>query len=677
MRKYEVELQDEEKACGAYCIAMILKYYGFKEEMKVIKEKARLNQNGISIKGMIECFKDYQIEAKAYELSLENFHQDIKLPCILFMVYEGIGHYVVLYEINNDEYVIGDPARGLITIYQEEMQQHYASRVILIHHIGRVPELTYKPYSLFLKETFYSYQKQMISFIMKGFMISLLGYLSSYFFQFMIDDIHIDTKFFYIIILCIAYSFTEIMKTSIERQKNKQVISLQKAIDEDDVFRSSMNMLQLPFQFFQQDKGYIQSQLLSLYDLSEMSIACFERLFLDGISFVIFMLGMLVIHVKMFMVTCIMIILISFITYRHLQKLQDINKNYLESHFVYQHHLLELIENHFLIRRFSLLQRMKEKSYHVFMNEADYKEKQGLYMNHMQSMIQYIVSIAYGVIMLIGFYEFIHTYITLGQLLMFYMLMSYCIQPVMNIVSLVSQYKQVELIYEKYKLFEKPEEAVKEQIHAPITSITLDNVSYAYGYQSPLFEHIDLHIDKHLLLQGNTGSGKSTLLRLFMGYDLHYTGDIYFNDQELRTLDLNSIYQHIGYTNETPSFLHASLKDNFLCTDDKKIEKYLKAFRQSELLEMLHIVLSEDGSPLSLGQRQVVAMIRMLCQEYDVLILDEAFSHMDMTLARLIIRHLLKNDENKIYIMVNHQTKLVNKSFDCAIIEKGKLKSER
>lgn len=677
MHKYPIELQDEEKACGAYCILMILRYYGFKEEIKVIKEKGRLHQNGMSIKGMLECFKNYQIEAKAYEATLDNLHQDVKLPCVLFMVYEGIGHYVVLYEIKDDEYIIGDPARGLITIYHEEIKEHYGSRLIMIHHVGRVPQLSYKPYSLFLKETFYSYQKHMISLMIKGFMISLLGYFSSYFFQFMIDDIHLETNFFYIVVLCLTYCLTEIIKTSFERQKNKQIISLQKAIDEDDVFRSSMNMLQLPYHFFNQDKGYIQSQLMSLFDLSEMSIACFERLFLDGISFVVFMIGMLCIHIHLFFISCVMIILIGFLAYYHLQKLQDIHKNYLESHFVYQHHLLELIENQFLIRRHSLLQKMKEKSYHVFMNEADYKEKQGLYMNQMQSYIQYIVAISFGVTFIMGFYDFIHGQITIGQLMMFYMLMSYCIMPIMNIVSLMSQYKQVELIYEKYKLFEKQEEDMKIRFNEPITSIVLDNVSYAYGYQSPIFEHIDLRIEKHLVLQGNTGSGKSTLLRLLMGYDLHYTGDIYINDQELRSLDLQSLYQRMGYTNESPTFLHMSLKDNFLCADEKRIEKYLKAFRQNELKEMFHIVLSEDGSPLSLGQRQLVAMIRLLCQDYDVLILDEAFSHMDMNLARLVIRYLLKNDENKIYIIVNHQTKLVNKGFDYAIIEKGRLKGER
>ena len=135
-----------------------------------------------------------------------------------------------------------------------------------------------------------------------------------------------------------------------------------------------------------------------------------------------------------------------------------------------------------------------------------------------------------------------------------------------------------------------------------------------------------------------------------------------------------SLYEHIGYLNETPTFLHMTLQDNFLCQDEKKIQFYLKTFGMESLNDMMHIVLSENGYPLSLGQRQVVALIRMLCRDWDVLILDEAFSHMDTRLANKILRYLMKNDEGKIYIMINHQTKIVNKNMECVIIEKGKIK---
>ena len=104
-----------------------------------------------------------------------------------------------------------------------------------------------------------------------------------------------------------------------------------------------------------------------------------------------------------------------------------------------------------------------------------------------------------------------------------------------------------------------------------ITSITLENVSYAYGYTLPIFEHIDFVIDKHTLIKGESGCGKTTLLKLIMGYDENYSGNIYINEHELRTLDLPSLYKHICYVEGEPIFLHSSLFQNFLCEDKEKI----------------------------------------------------------------------------------------------------------
>lgn len=674
MHKYPIELQDEEKSCGAYCIDMILKYYHFYDEIKNIKKKARLNQNGISIRGMIECLKSYQIEAKAYEATLEDVVREVKCPCILYMIYDGIGHFVVLYEIKDEEYIIGDPAKGLVKMYIEEMNEHYGQRVILIKHVGRVPQLHYKSYRQFLKDTFFAYQRYMISLIWKGLWIAVIGYGSSYFFQILIDYIHLKTAFFYMAILAMAYTTLECIRTYMTQLKMKEMIHLQKAMDEDYVFQSLMNMLKQSHSFFYQDHGVIQSQLLSLFDLTEMSLECFEKFFLDGLFFVVLFVGMCLLNIWLALIVAVTFIVICVISYFRLKDFQSINKNYLEAHYLFRHHVLELIDNHSLIRYFHLFQRQRERSYHVYLDEALLKEKQALFLNQFQSLIQYLIVLCYGIVLLVGFYLFHLQHITMGQLIMFYMLVSYCIQPVLNMVALASQYKQVSLIYDKYKNFEVDLEKSKCTLDQPITSIRYDDVTYAYGYQLPVLEHIDLNIQHHLWIKGITGSGKTTLVKLLLAEDLAYQGDIYINDLELRQIDLASLYEHIGYLNETPTFLHMTLQDNFLCQDEKKIQFYLKTFGQESLNDMMHIVLSENGYPLSLGQRQVVALIRMLCRDWDVLILDEAFSHMDTRLANKILRYLMKNDEGKIYIMINHQTKIVNKNMECVIIEKGKIK---
>lgn len=672
MPKYPIFIQDEEMSCGAYCILMILKYYGYQEEVSKVKKKARLNQNGISIKGIIECLKDYQIEAVAYQADLKDIREQIQLPCILYLLNEDIGHFVVLYAIKDEEYIIGDPAKGLISLYQEELETCYTKRMISIQHVGRVPSLHYRPYYCFLLDIFQMYRPQMLQLIYKGLWIAILSYLSSYFYQILIDDIHLKTRFFYMFVLCLTYGLIEIIKIMLHQAKMRQIIHLQKAIDEDCVFQTSMNIFQLPYSFFYQDKGQIQSQMTQFFELSEMSIEYFEKIFLDGLMFIVYFIGMFWIHPLMSVGVCVMFMIISLLSVRYLRKLQIMHKDYLEAHFRYQHHLLELIENHILIRFLSFQQKTRERSYHIYLDEALSKEKQSLYINQYQHIIQYIIYLFYILIMIFGFYEFKHRALSLGQVLMFYMLVSYSIEPLMNILSVVLEYKQTSLVYEKYKAFQEIEEDKQIQIQDPIRSIVLDDVGYAYGYQLPIFEHMDIKINNHTLIKGKTGSGKSTLLRLLMGYDMNYRGHIYINDQELRDISLSSLYHHIGYVDQTPTFLHMSLYDNFLCDDKEKIQSLLKCFHQEELISMFHLTLNEDGSPLSLGQRQVVAIIRLLCQEFDVYILDEAFSHMDQKLSQTVQRYLYTHDQNKIYIVVNHQTKLVKKGWDCVIIDDKK-----
>ncbi len=105
MQKYPIYIQDEEMSCGAYCILMILKYYGYNEDIQKIKEKTRLNQNGITIKGLVECLKQYQIESKAYEASLKDIQEQVRLPCILYMVYDNIGQLTIYTWMTEPDYL--------------------------------------------------------------------------------------------------------------------------------------------------------------------------------------------------------------------------------------------------------------------------------------------------------------------------------------------------------------------------------------------------------------------------------------------------------------------------------------------------------------------------------------------------------------------------------------------
>jgi len=476
------------------------------------------------------------------------------------------------------------------------------------------------------------------------------------------------------IVLSFAYLFVQVIKTASEKQQSLHLLELQKVLDEDYVLQSMFNMLELPMSFFEQEKGLLHSQILSLYQLSEMNIALFENVLLQGITLFVFFMGMIFIHRLLSLIVIIMFLIIACFMKYQVPIMKRISQNYLEKY--YQHHqaILEWIENIFVLKRFQVKQ--KKNNYHdIYLNAALMKLQRDKKAVDMNIKVSYMIQICFFLVLLLGLRFYSRKAISLGQLVMFYMLLSSMMPSFLSLVSLFFEYHQMKLIYERYKNF-KVERIEKEKIKEPVKQIVLDNVSFAYGYRENLLSHMDLTIDKSLYIKGNTGSGKSTLLSLLMGNDLRYSGDIYYNDQELKNIDLNSLYEHIGYENQTPTFFHATLYDNFLVDDEKKIKALLKSFGYLDLVNMFYVMISEDGSPLSQGQRQVVAIVRLFLRDYDVYILDEVFSHLDQRSAGKIYRYIVKNYSDKILIMVNHQTKLVNRNDDYVIIDNGKLRKK-
>ena len=671
MKKYPVFLQDDYVSCGAYCIYMILHYYGGYASIHDIKQTARLTRNGITIKGMIECLHTYNIESKAYEANLDDIQSFIHLPCILHVLSGEYMHYVVLYEIKDDGYVIGDPAKGLRKIDREELESIFTHRVIALTHVGRVPNDKKENYVQFLYKTFLVYKNEVIKLIYKGIAIGSFTYLGSMFFKILADEMTINTHYFYMILFSLGYGCVQLTNTYMSYKKNQEVIKLSRALDEDFVYESSISMLNLPYQFFLGDHGYIQSELLSFYELGAMSINIFTRLFLDGITLIFIFLGMCLVSFKMSIVMGIMNIFISLVSYIYYKKIENINKEYIESFYNYQHHLLDLISNTFLIRCFGMKRDIEKESFSLFDKNGELKQQQQTITNHYEHFIHGVIYVFYMAVMLIGFSLFKQSYMTMGEILMFYMLVSYSVEPLLNLIEMFVQYERTSTIYEKYKVFQI-EEDKKESFDEKIRSITFENVSYAYGYTLPLFEHLDFVIDKHTLIKGESGCGKTTLLKLIMGYDDHYSGNIYINHYEVRHIDLSSLYRHICYVEGEPTFLHTSLYDNFLYDDREKIIDLLKLFDHEELIDMFHIVLNTEGAPLSLGQRQLVSFIRAILKDADVYIFDEAFSHMDSSLVQKVERHLKKIGEDKIYIEVSHKIKAVKKEWNMITIDKSK-----
>ncbi|MBN2892149.1 MAG: ATP-binding cassette domain-containing protein [Bacteroidales bacterium] len=138
--------------------------------------------------------------------------------------------------------------------------------------------------------------------------------------------------------------------------------------------------------------------------------------------------------------------------------------------------------------------------------------------------------------------------------------------------------------------------------------------------------------NKFYLVKGRSGSGKTSLLNFIFGKSLSFNGDIFYDEINTKSIKdysvfrlskISYVFQDLKLFDKLTAYENIQLKNNLLNTvDEVQIDNW---FKDLNIFEKKHSLVST----MSLGERQRVAIIRAICQPYEVLLLDEPFSHID------------------------------------------------
>ena len=677
MLKYPIFLQDNENSCGAYCIKMLLSFYKRDDEIKNIKKRCRLTKEGITVYGLIQVLKKYHLEAKAYQCEFKHLFEEVNCPAIVHLKQDDLYHYVILYKVKDGYFLVGDPAKGLIKMSYESFSKQFTGIIIMIDHVGMpITKRTNYTFQNFLKDHFKQHYQTIIKMMIKTIIISMLTMIFSYYYQLMIDSFS-KYPIYQIVFISLGFTVLYAFKLLLDSLRRQQILELSRELNQEYALKTMQNLIYQDYDYMDGlEKGTLLSRSQNLFELSQYFIEFYHVIFIDSILMLFILIFILSIQFFLFLIVLLMMVIIFLVFYFYSKKLHIENKKILEQKEHLNDGLLEFQENYFQTIQFKVKKMMKNKLGYLydtyFMNVYHHDEMTNIHQVQLEALIQIMIM----AVLLLAIIIYKKQQMTLGTVMLVYLLLSYMINPLMKISVFIAMHDELQIIFERYKEM-LPEKRDRKKKIKKIKSIELKHVSFSYGYTRPLFDHFQLKIERSLFIQGKTGSGKSTLLKLIMNQLQPTKGEIVINGINLQELDLNSYYSHIKYLNKTPVFYKESLRTNMifdrLFLEDKMIE-LLHYFMLDDLVNGLDLKLDEQGGFLSSGQGQLVMIIRALLSEPDVLILDEAFSNIDQERLQLLINYL--NFQKIIVIIVSHQINMMNCQFDCVIIDSGKIVGE-
>ncbi len=217
--------------------------------------------------------------------------------------------------------------------------------------------------------------------------------------------------------------------------------------------------------------------------------------------------------------------------------------------------------------------------------------------------------------------------------------------------------------------------------------IQFDQVDFRYSEHEPILEDFDLHIrpGETVALVGHTGAGKSSIAKLVARFYEFQGGQIRIDGTDIRTYDLADYRAQLGIVSQIPFLFSGSVAENicYACPSEStkaEITALAQQIGDGEWLESLpqglDTEVGERGTRLSMGQRQLVSLMRVLVQHPVIFILDEATASIDPFTEWQIQQALNMILRNTTSILIAHRLSTVKAADRIIVLENGRIIEE-
>jgi ATP-binding cassette subfamily B protein len=280
--------------------------------------------------------------------------------------------------------------------------------------------------------------------------------------------------------------------------------------------------------------------------------------------------------------------------------------------------------------------------------------------------------------------------ITPGNWYLFMQAVAFFWWPIIGIASFWSQFQDGLAASERVFALIDTDPKVIQSASNPVPKlqgeIEFNNLSFSYTEREQVLKNFSLTIPsgQNLALVGHTGAGKSSIARLIARFYEFQAGELKVDGKDVRGFDLAQYRRQIGLVPQDPFLFSGSVKDNihygFPEATDDEVCKSAKRIADGKWLEALSNGLDTEvgarGASLSMGQRQLVALTRVLLKNPAILILDEATASVDPFTETQIQEGLELVMQDRTSIVIAHRLSTVRHSDRIIVLQNGQIIEE-
>lgn len=662
--------QINQNECGAVCLLMMIKFYGGDNNIATLKDLTNTSSNGCSLLDILHAANGLGLNCEAFELENDDL-STVNPGIIQIITEEGLAHFCAYFGLQGDCVILGDPAKGILSVNQQKFFRLWRSKIVLeLAPRNDFLNINHAKHDNKLKRIIQSlipFKGIILSIIFLSLISCVISLSSPLFSKVLIDMIlpmkDINVTIIGVLSICgcllIGVLLNFVLNILVLR------IATKYTLEQTESLWSSL--LTLPKKI--QD-AYISGDIISRFRELDYSGNAFSLVssLINSIFFFLFSAIVIAyfswkITVATLMVTIIYVTLsiLFALRYKSMEKNRQVSLGYFNSS------LNSYLTNLDYIRYSSIKP-----------NESSLLQRKSKYLENYVCISKYhidfstiflIINIAYiCIVMLTSINLYLQERIVLGSLVALLSYSSMLYPHIQNIFSsipiIIQTYQSLCRAFEfDRKPYTQSEDELLQELLDPIQTLEVNNLSLSLRAGRYLFENICFKLNRGdcLVIQGSNGSGKTSLLHTLIGGYNHYEGEIRYNGCNLKSISRNSITRKVGVVLQKGNLIEGSIKENIFFGEEPndewlsflinqlQLSKFFNRFRDN-----IDTIVDSDGAGFSLGEIKVILLLRSLYKKPDVLVLDEMLSSIDEELSKHISNIIRRISKQIILIIVTH-----------------------